>query len=53
MPYKIVKREKRWCVVRERDGGRPQRTLHCYPENQRSAAEAYLRALHAHEPRGT
>ena len=51
MPYKIVERGAKVCVVREASQGRPQRTLHCYPKSQRAAAEAYLRALYAHEPR--
>lgn len=45
MPFRIVKRDDRWCVVREGDARRAQRTLGCH--ETREKAERQLRIVRA------
>lgn len=47
VPYSIVKRNDQFCVVRQADASRPERTLACHPT--RREAEAQMRAVIAAE----
>jgi hypothetical protein len=43
MPYKIEKRDSKWCVVKEAQGQQPQETVHCH--NTEHEAERQLTAV--------
>ena len=47
MPYHIVKRGREYCVVRDADSRRSQRTIACH--DTRSKAEDQIKAIEANE----
>lgn len=47
MPYDIVKRKDKWCVVRLKVGNKPQKTIACH--NSKDKAEKQLHAIQAAE----
>lgn len=47
MPYSVKKRGSQWCVVRDKQGGKPQKTMGCHPSEEE--AQEQQRALYAAE----
>lgn len=43
MPYKIEPRDGKFCVVKEKQGNRPQETIYCH--NTKQQAEDQMTAL--------